>query len=269
MAGALRWFWVMKREVSDGTEWLERTLAHREGVDPSIVARALNGAGLLASRRLAFDESYAALTEAMEIYRQLGDRRGEARQAYQLMATAWLRDDLEEAKRLAPEAERINREVGDTWMLAWTLAVWATMARLQGDLEEAREKMTESHGLFLAHSGVLDVGWSALRLGAVARDEGNYNEATDRYTEGRDLLVIAGDSLGVAHADAGLGAMAWLAGDHDYALELFKSVLEGFSLYEETANNLFEMKTMIQSNPTTAELQRVVEQNRNRATVVN
>ena len=52
-------------------------------------------------------------------------------------------------------------------------------------------------------------------------------------------------------------------------LELFKSVLEGFSIYEEPANNLFEMKTMIQSNPTTAELQRVVEQNRDRATVVN
>ena len=137
MAGALRWFWVIKREVSDGTEWLERTLSHREGVDPSIVARALNGAGLLASRRLAFDEAYTALTESMEIYQQLGDRHGEARQAYQLMATAWLRDDLEEAKRLAPEAERINREVGDTWMLAWTLAVWATMARAQGDLEEA------------------------------------------------------------------------------------------------------------------------------------
>lgn len=269
MAGALRWFWVIKREVSDGTEWLERTLSHREGVDPSIVARALNGAGLLASRRLAFDEAYTALTESMELYQQLGDRRGEARQAYQLMATAWLRDDLEEAKRLAPEAERINREVGDTWMLAWTLAVWATMARVQGDLEEAREKMTESHRLFLEHSGVLDVGWSALRLAAVARDAGNYNEASDRYTEGRALLVVAGDSLGVAHADAGLGAMAWLAGDHDYALELFKSVLEGFSIYEEPANNLFEMKTMIQSNPTTAELQRVVEQNRERAAVVN
>jgi len=269
MAGALRWFWVMKREVSDGTEWLERTLAHREGVDPSIVARALNGAGLLAGRRLAFDESFDALTEAMEIYQRLGDRGGEARQAYQLMATAWLRDDLEEANRLAPAAERINREVGDTWMLAWTLAVWATMARLQGDLEEAREKMTESHRLFLDHSGVLDVGWSALRLGAVARDEGDYIEANNRYTEGRALLVIAGDSLGVAHADAGLGAMAWLAGDHDYALELFKSALEGFSLYEEPANNLFEMKTMIQSNPTTAELQRVVEQNRDRAAVVS
>jgi predicted ATPase len=265
MAGALRWFWVIKREVSDGTKWLERTLAHREGVDPSIVARALNGAGLLASRRLAFDEAHVFLTEAMEIYRRLGDRRGEARQAYQLMATAWLRDDLEEAERLAPEAERLTREVGDSWMLAWTLAVWGTMARLQGNLGEARSKMMASHQMFLDHAGVLDIGWSALRLGALARDEGDYNEATNRYTEGRALLVIAGDSLGLAHADAGLGAMAWLAGDHDYALELYRSALEGFSLYEEAANNLFELKTMIQSNPTTDELQRVVEQNRGRA----
>ncbi|HEX6145151.1 MAG TPA: adenylate/guanylate cyclase domain-containing protein [Acidimicrobiia bacterium] len=265
MAGALRWFWVIKREVSDGTKWLERTLAHREGVDPAVVARALNGAGLLASRRLAFDEAQTALTEAMEIYHKLGDRQGEARQAYQLMATAWLRDDLEEATRLAPEAERLTREVGDTWMLAWTLAVWGTMERLQGNLGEARSRMMESHQLFLDHAGVLDIGWSALRLGALARDEGDYIEATSRYTEGRALLVIAGDSLGLAHADAGLGAMAWLAGDHDYALELYRSALEGFTLYEEAANNLFELKTMIQSNPTTDELQRVVEQNRGRA----
>jgi tetratricopeptide (TPR) repeat protein len=151
------------------------------------------------------------------------------------------------------------------WMLAWTLAVWGTMARLQGGLEEARSKMMESHQMFLDHAGVLDIGWSALRLGALARDEGDYNEATSRYTEGRALLVIAGDSLGLAHADAGLGAMAWLAGDHDYALELYSSALEGFTLYEEAANNLFELKTMIQSNPTTDELQRVVEQNRGRA----
>jgi tetratricopeptide (TPR) repeat protein len=265
MAGALRWFWVIKREVSDGSKWLERTLAHREGVEPAIVARALNGAGLLASRRLAFDEAQVALTEAMDIYRSLGDKQGEARQAYQLMATAWLRDDLDEARRLAPVAERLTKEGGDSWMLAWTLAVWGTMARLQGDLKEARSKMMESHQMFLDHAGLLDIGWSALRLGALARDEGDYNEATSRYTEGRDLLVIAGDSLGLAHADAGLGAMAWLAGDHDYALELYRSALEGFTLYEEAANNLFELKTMIQSNPTTDELQRVVEQNRSRA----
>ncbi len=266
MAGALRWFWVIKREVTDGSVWLERTLAHRDGVDPAVVARALNGAGLLASRRLAFDQAHVLLTEALDLYRELGDRHSEARQVYQLMALAWLRDDIVEAKRLAPEAESIDREVGDGWMLAWTLAVWGTIDRLEGDLQSARRRMTESHQVFLESAGVLDIGWSALRLGALARDEGNYPEATNRYTEGRGLLVIAGDTLGLAHADAGLGALAWLAGDHDYAIELYRSVLEEFSLHEEAANNLFELKTMIQSNPTTAELQKVVEENRQRAT---
>jgi predicted ATPase/class 3 adenylate cyclase len=269
MAGALRWFWVIKREVSDGTEWLDRTLARRDGVDPAIVARALNGAGLLASRRLAFDQARSLLTEARDLYTELGDRHSEARQVYQLMALAWLEDDVAEARKLAPEAEQINREVGDSWMLAWTLAVWGTMDRLEGDLVTARKRMAESHQIFLDHGGVLDIGWSALRLGALARDEGGYEEATRRYTEGRGLLVIAGDTLGLAHADAGLGALAWLSGDHDYAVELYRSVLEGFSLYEEAANNLFEMKTMIQSNPTTAELQNIVEQNRERAAWVD
>jgi predicted ATPase len=267
MAGALRWFWVITREVSDGSDWLDRTLSHREGVDRAVIARALNGAGLLASRRLAFDEAHVYLQEALAIYQDLGDRHSEARQVYQLMNLAWLRDDLPEARRLVVEAEALNREVGDGWMLAWTLAVWGTMDRLEGDLESARKLMTESHSIFLEDAGVLDIGWSALRLGALARDEGNYAEAASRYSEGRDLLTIAGDTLGLAHADAGLGAIAWLDGDHDYALDLYRSVLEKFNLYEEAANNLFELKTMIQSNPSTAELQNVVETNRRRATL--
>ena len=54
-------------------------------------------------------------------------------------------------------------------------------------------------------------------------------------------------------------------GDHEHALDLYRSVLEGFSLSEEASNNLFELKTMIQGNPSTAELREIVESNRNRA----
>jgi hypothetical protein len=42
-------------------------------------------------------------------------------------------------------------------------------------------------------------------------------------------------------------------------------VLQGFGLFEEASNNLFEMKTMIQGNPTTERLRQVVEDNRRRA----
>ncbi|HEY5579001.1 MAG TPA: adenylate/guanylate cyclase domain-containing protein, partial [Acidimicrobiia bacterium] len=265
LSGALRWFWVIKRDVSEGTEWIERTLSKREGLPPEVVARALSGAGLLAIRRLDFPRAKSALGEGLDLYRQLGDGRGEARQTYLLGVLAWFEDDLEEADRLISQAESVSRANGEDWALAWSLAVKGTMARLRGDLDQARRHMTESHQIFLDRMGTLDIGWSLLRMGAVARDEGRYFEAEERYTAGRSLLFKAGETLGLAHADAGLGAMAWLAGDHEHALDLYRSVLEGFSLSEEASNNLFELKTMIQGNPSTTELQEIVESNRNRA----
>jgi predicted ATPase/class 3 adenylate cyclase len=265
LAGALRWFWVIKREVFEGTEWLERTLTKREGIPVAVVARALNGAGLMAIRRLDFKRAEGALAEGLDLYRQVGDGEGEARQIYLLAVLAWFEDDLETGEQLITEAENVSRANGEDWALAWSLAVKGTMARLRGDLVEARRRMTESHQIFLDRMGTLDIGWSLLRLGALARDEGQYTEAEERYSAGRSLLFNAGDTLGLSHADAGLGAMAWLGGDHEHALDLYRSVLEGFSLSEEASNNLFELKTMIQGNPSTAELQEIVESNRNRA----
>jgi tetratricopeptide (TPR) repeat protein len=265
LAGALRWFWVIRRDVGEGWWWLQRGLEDRTGSLPEHTARALSGLGLLAIRRLDFETADRALTEARDIYRHAGDSRSEAHQAYHLATLAWFRDEPVEAEELAATAEEMSRNSGDPWSLAWILAMGGTMARLHGDLDAARRLMDESHEVFVRHGGILDQGWSHLRLGALARDEGRYELAAFHYSEGRALLVEAGDMLGVSHADAGLGAMAWLGGNHEHAVALFRSVLEGFSLSEEVANNLFELKTMIQGNLSASELQEVVQSNRERA----
>jgi predicted ATPase/class 3 adenylate cyclase len=265
LAGALRWFWVIRRDVSGGWWWLQRALENQEGSLPEHTARALSGIGLLAVRRLDFESAHHALTKARDIYRSIGDSRSEAHQAYHLATLAWFRDEPEEAEELAAVAEEMSRSSGDHWSLAWILAMGGTMARLYGDLAKARRLMDESHEVFVCHTGVLDQGWSHLRLGALARDEGRYGLAASHYSEGRALLVEAGDMLGVSHADAGLGAMAWLGGNHEHAVALFRSVLESFRLSEEVANNLFELKTMIQGNLSASELQAVVQSNRERA----
>ena len=265
LAGALRWFWVIRRDVSEGWWWLQRGLEDRSESLPEHCARALSGLGLLAVRRLDFETAQRSLTEARDIYARIGDSRSEAHQAYHLATLAFFRDQPEEAETLAATAEEMSRSSGDHWSLAWILAMGGTMARLHGDLARARRLMDESHEVFVRHTGTLDQGWSHLRLGALARDEGRYELAAAHYTEGRKLLREAGDMLGVSHADAGLGAMAWLGGNHEHAVALFLSVLEGFRLSEEVANNLFELKTMIQGNLSAAELQAVVQSNRERA----
>lgn len=264
MAGHLRWFWVIRRDVPEGWHWLNRGF---EGgsADPVVTARAFNGIGLLSMMRLDFDRAERSFEEALSLYTGAGDDAGIARETYHLSVVAWFRDDLEEARRLGQDAEELARKAGDRWTEGWTLAVQGTIARCLGDLPTAQSYLWRSHGIISAAGGVIDTGWSHLRLGALARDQGDFPGAVDNYAIGRELLQKAGDHLGAAHADAGLGAVAWLQGDHDRALSLFRGVLEGFGLNEEASTNLFELKTMIQGNPPTSVLMEVVEFNRRRA----
>jgi tetratricopeptide (TPR) repeat protein len=267
-AGALRWFWVIRRDVSEAARWLEKGIVAVDDADPMPVARALNGLGLISLIRLDFARAEKCFQESAELYESAGDVAGVARQHYHLAVTAWLRDDYATAVETAERALSMTREVGDHWAEAWDLAVWGTMARLHGDLETAATLMGDSHRVLSEHGGTLDVGWSHLRLAAIARDEGNYQRAASQYRAGRDLLAASGDVLGVAHADAGLGAISWLNGELEDAVDLYLGVLQGFGMFEEASNNLFELKTMIQGNPSTEELRRVVEVNRGRATRV-
>ena len=59
--------------------------------------------------------------------------------------------------------------------------------------------------------------------------------------------------------------MAWLKGSQTQALSLFENALAAFSSSDEAANNLFELKAMIQGNPSVAELQQIAEWNKERA----
>lgn len=267
MAGNLRWYWVIRRDVPEGWHWLNRGL---EGgsTDPILTARGLNGIALLSMMKLDFDRANECFEQALALYAAEGDEAGVARETYHLSVVAWFRDDLEEARRLGHEAEELARKVDDRWIEGWTLAVQGTIARCLGDLSNAQSYLWRSHGLISANGGLIDTGWSHLRLGALARDQGDFPGAVDNYTSGKEMLQRAGDALGAAHADAGLGAVAWLQGEHDRALGLFRGVLEGFGLNEEATSNLFELKTMIQGNPPTRVLMDVVEHNRQRAAQV-
>jgi predicted ATPase/class 3 adenylate cyclase len=265
LAGAIQWFWVIRREVTEGTEWLGRVLAHRGDAPPEAVVRALNGAGLLAQRRLDFEHARALFREGLDMCGRSDDPTCVARQTYYLAVTAWFQDDPDEADRLAAEAQRLVDPVADPWTLAWTLAVRGTIARSRGDLDMAGRYLDESHALFLRMGGALDRGWSHLRAAALERDRGRYSRAAADYEAGRLLLEQARDIIGLAHADAGRGAMAWLRGDHELALALFRSALDGFAKTEVATDSLFELKTMIQGNPTIAELQQVARWNKERA----
>ena len=113
LAGALRWFWVIQRDVTEGATWLRSALADRGRAEPGVVAQALNGVGLLAFRALDLVTARRAVTETLNIFEQLGNQGGIARQTYHLAVLAWFEDDDKTARERLEKAEALCRHVGD------------------------------------------------------------------------------------------------------------------------------------------------------------
>jgi non-specific serine/threonine protein kinase len=265
MVAALRLLWWLRRDVAEGTKWLDRALADRDGAPPGTVVRVLNGAALLGIRRLDFERAERWLQEALELCRDLDDAEATSRQLACLAVLAWFRDD-DDAKADALAAE-VQARHPDWWTLAWMLALRGTLARIGGKPEAAETFLGESHRILLGRGGSFDLGWSYLRLGALAKDQGLYALATQHLQEGRILLAEAGDSIGLAHADAGMGALAWLRGDREQAMALYDSVLAGFDRADEMADNLFELRTMLQGKVSGSQLRQIAQWNQERATL--
>src|SRR5262249_4578919 len=87
LAGALWQFWAARGHLSEGRQWLERlidladehastdrtTAAHQDGEDwRPLLAKALNGAGVLASRQSDYGRARAFHGRALDIRRTLG-----------------------------------------------------------------------------------------------------------------------------------------------------------------------------------------------------
>lgn len=263
MAAALRLRWMLRRDVAEGMKWLQVALDHRRDAPPGIVICALNGAALLAIRGLDFERAEKWLEEALRLSRKVGDHQAEAAQRAGFSILAWFRDD--DDTRADALAAEVLAGRPDWWTETWMLAIRGTLARLRGDHQAADVFLNESHRILTARGGSFDLGWSYLRLGALAKDQGLYTQATRRLQEGRILLAEVGDPIGQAHADAGLGALAWLRGDRDQAMTLYRSVLAGFDRGEQLADNLFELRMMLQGRVTGDQLRQIAQWNKERA----
>jgi predicted ATPase/DNA-binding winged helix-turn-helix (wHTH) protein len=141
MAGALFPFWNRNAHFSEGRGWFARMLADRpDEQSRASRAKALNGAGFLATLQGHFDAAYAFLEEALAIRRQLDDRRGIAVALNNLAMLLTHRDEQEHsrARILHEESLAIRRELGDQWGIAISLDALANNAVTRGDHTQVR-----------------------------------------------------------------------------------------------------------------------------------
>jgi tetratricopeptide (TPR) repeat protein len=192
LAGSLWRFWGQRGHLIEGRRWLGR--AHERAREANIKsgtmqARALVGAGLLASFQGDHPAAAALLSSGLELYREAGDTLGIAL-ALRALGGCLLRSGgsaaqvhavLEESLQLACEAK-------DTRRIGGALVALGYLAARERDYGQAQERITDGLALFRQVGDTRSMGASLWALGWFAIEDGELVKAGRHLDE---ALAIA------------------------------------------------------------------------------
>ena len=242
---ALGMYWVMRARHGEGRLLMERTLAQGGDLPPEMRARVLWAIGACVYG-LGDDEHLLGIAEeGAALFRQAGDRHGEA---YMLgmVGFATLRlNELDRAARALEEALEGLREHEDAWGSANVLNYLAVVPLRQGEYQRATEHAEEALAL-TRQTGDRLAGNIALYILAQAAWGSGEHERAARYL--RESLVLASElaaKVDSAYCMQGLAAVAAARGEPRRAARLLgaaEALLEGagFVLYAQANNELHQ-----------------------------
>jgi predicted ATPase/DNA-binding winged helix-turn-helix (wHTH) protein len=253
LAALLLDFWRTRGHYGEGLRWLGRLQAEVADAERGeIHAMALHAMGSL----LGVDSDQAAaaaqLREAVELWRQLGDRKRAARSLARLAEIEWYRGNAQPAREACEEALPISREFGDLSNVADGLLCLAEMGRIAGDYDAAQglldECLTVSRVIGgRATASVLNyLGALEYSRGDYARARSTWRESLSGYREFGDHAGTAATLMCIAMVSQELGdlpdatsclreAWDWLPGGNDNELLYWLDAFAGLLVAHDSA----------------------------------
>jgi predicted ATPase len=208
--GLGRFWWV--RGPAEGLAWLERGL-ERSDLRPDTRAAALEAAGGAAWFVGDRERAEALFEEGLEIFRELGDRSGEAMMLTRLAPPLLEGGRIEEGERLVAEAVSINRELGNSGELALSLEILGAAAHERGDMERADELLEESAALAQEIGDYWQVAWNLHLLADIALQRDDLERAWSLARDGLARAQEIGDDIAVLICVGILAIVAKRSGD--------------------------------------------------------
>ena len=238
LAGALWRFWHLHGHLGEGRRWLEEALTRtpetEEEAGMRVRARALHGAGVLATIQDDNQRALILLEQSLDLSRHLDDRRGIATALNGLGNVALQQGDYTSAATHFGESLALRRELSDTWGIATSLNNLAMVAHYQGDHAQASTLYGESLALRRDLGDTQGIAVLLNQLASIALETGDLTRAEMLYREGLALSELLGDQLGIAVSLRDLGdVLLQMYGDANEVLPLYTRSLR---LLHATAN---------------------------------
>ncbi len=226
---ALYWFWELREHLAEARERFEAILKMRGAqARTNVWANAAVHAGALANIQGDYETALRLHREALDIYSELGDQKGIAKQMVTVGLQKYFQGDYEAARSWFEQSVRACRELGDRAETAGALSNLALVVNVQSDHTQARSLLEEALSIFRELGNWIGVAWSVNHLGDVARDRGDLAEAGRLYQEGADTFRRLGERWGMARSSTDLGYLACDQDDPATAHSLFEEALRIF-----------------------------------------
>jgi DNA-binding SARP family transcriptional activator len=198
----------------------------REAGDRSAEALVLNNLGVVLGEQRA-DDAVGCFEQALAIYRETGDDKGQSKAANNLAYSYQLLGRHEEAAATLVDVVALKRQVGHKYGEAVAMCNLGEAYRELGRLDEAIQSSTEALAIVREIGAVRDEGYALHSLGRANMDLGKITQATDLLEQAAAIHHAAGDRsgeaedlryAGAAYAQAGHAAEARERWERSYRL---------------------------------------------------
>jgi len=188
-------------------------------------AMMLNNYGFLRRKQGRFDEAERLHLESLAIRRDIGDRVGQGRILGMLSIIYANAERHAEARDAAGEALAIAREANDRLFVATGLAQLAAAERSLGNRDAARAAFLESRGVFLEIEDVSRASQVDLRLARLDVDAGQLDDAASRVDDVLERTLAAGLPEPAVEAMEYAGDIAVKRGETAAAIRYYEDAL--------------------------------------------
>ncbi|MGH2347637.1 MAG: ATP-binding protein, partial [Chloroflexota bacterium] len=194
LAQACSRFWRIRGYFSEGRSQIEAIL--RSGaISAEARAGLLDRACNLAYLQGDHARALVLAEECLDLWRELGDRRGLAQALNARGSVAWAMTDYDLAARLYEESLTLFRGVDDPEGRANALNNRAMVASVQGQFARASALYGECLALLRALGNTASLAQVLMNLGISLHEQGNYKQADPLYQECLSRCRAMGNQL--------------------------------------------------------------------------
>ena len=225
LMAALWRFWYVRGYFTEGRRWLEQAFTASPNMPPPTRAILLYGLGTLIAEQGDLARAGVTLRESLQLYRELGDKRGVANTLSNLATRETAEGNYEEAKRLLGESIQIKRSLDDKLGVAGSLNNLGNVMAAQGDYAQAKETFTQTLQLMRELGEKRGVAFALNNLGQIAQRLGDYSTASDQIQESLQIKRDLGDRSGIGISLIYLGEVETYKLNYKEARSLFEQAL--------------------------------------------